>query len=261
MRRSSALLLTLSLGSVVALVVGCGRDELVPSPPTYPEDPMYPTPVDVCPKSSFGCPPKPLPEAGPDAADAGPDAKPDARPDASDAAPDVDPCAGVVCDAKNGAATCQAGKCVLTACDPGFGDCDGDASNGCEPLATLYEDKDGDGHGDPAVTSLACPGAAGWAADGDDCDDGDARAYPGQVSYFATPRPGGSFDFDCDGKAEREHVRVDPQYCVCAAGTCSISRGWKSEVPACGDAADFAWEPMTPAACDIRYVSMTQACR
>lgn len=261
MRHLPALLFTLSMTSLAATVVGCGRDDLLPGTPV---DPPYPQPGDNCPKSSFACPPKPVPEAGPGDAglDARPDARPDASPDASDAGPDAkDPCEGVVCSAPNGAAECKAGACVITACDPGFGDCDGDAKNGCEPLSTLHEDKDGDGHGDPAVTTLACPGAPGWVAGGDDCDDGDARAYPDQASYFPTPRPGGSFDFDCDGKVEREQTRIDPQYCLCGPGGCSISRGWKSEVPECGDAGDYAWEPASPAACDIRYVSMTQACR
>lgn len=185
----------------------------------------------------------------------------DARPDVVDAAPDRDPCDGVVCSAPNGSAACVAGKCVITACDPGYGDCDSDASNGCEPLSPFYPDKDGDGHAVDGAPMLACTAPAGYAANKDDCDDDDARAYPGQVNSYGTPRPNGSFDFNCDGQESLLYTRIDPQYCLCNAGVCSISRGWRSEVPGCGGSAQFALDPVTPDACDIRYVDQTQLCQ
>jgi hypothetical protein len=47
-------------------------------------------------------------------------------------------CTSAPCvDGPNGKATCDGGTCAL-ACDAGFGDCDGDASNGCE--VTLSND-------------------------------------------------------------------------------------------------------------------------
>lgn len=84
-------------------------------------------------------------------ADAAPDREPvevgaDASSDvsASDAVVDVVPvdacasstpgnCCGVACrtGAHASAATCAAGRCGLV-CEAGFGDCDGDAANGCE---------------------------------------------------------------------------------------------------------------------------------
>jgi hypothetical protein len=39
---------------------------------------------------------------------------------------------GVVCSANNATSTCAASACQIAACNPGFGDCDGNASNGCE---------------------------------------------------------------------------------------------------------------------------------
>ena len=39
---------------------------------------------------------------------------------------------GVVCSANNATSACSAGACRIAACNPGFGDCDGNASNGCE---------------------------------------------------------------------------------------------------------------------------------
>ena len=47
---------------------------------------------------------------------------------------------GVVCDLPRATESCATGTCAITACDPGFGDCDGTAANGCEtPLNTLTD--------------------------------------------------------------------------------------------------------------------------
>ena len=39
---------------------------------------------------------------------------------------------GLACSAANGTPACAAGVCGVAACNAGFGDCDGDAGNGCE---------------------------------------------------------------------------------------------------------------------------------
>ncbi|MEZ4391859.1 MAG: hypothetical protein R3A48_12245 [Polyangiales bacterium] len=39
---------------------------------------------------------------------------------------------GRSCSAANGVASCAAGACAVASCNAGFGDCDGDAANGCE---------------------------------------------------------------------------------------------------------------------------------
>jgi hypothetical protein len=44
---------------------------------------------------------------------------------------------GVACSRSNGTASCSTGSCQLTGCNAGFGNCDGNAANGCEPLTTL----------------------------------------------------------------------------------------------------------------------------
>jgi hypothetical protein len=45
---------------------------------------------------------------------------------------------GAVCARANAAESCTGGTCTLGACDPGYGNCDGDPSNGCEaPLNSL----------------------------------------------------------------------------------------------------------------------------
>ncbi len=50
--------------------------------------------------------------------------------------------------------------------------------DGCV-LETFYLDDDGDEHGDPDVTTLACDAPDGYVAAGDDCDDGSAERHPG----------------------------------------------------------------------------------
>lgn len=199
------------------------------------------------------------PDTGPNRPDGGPDARPDTGPDAR---PDAaDPCVGVVCNLPHSTSTCQQGKCVITACDAGFGNCDGNVSNGCEPLLTFFEDKDSDGHGVPDVTKDACTVPQGFATVADDCDDNDNRAFPGQTQYFSTPRTSGGFDFNCDGNEALQNTRIDPQQCICNGNVCSLSRGWKDTIPSCGDSAQYAVGPIAPDACDIDYADQAQACR
>ena len=232
----------------------CGEDGGIPEP----EPPPFPEPFD-------GGPPRP--DSGPFRPDAGPDARPDARPDAApDAGPDAnpdagDPCEGVVCNLPNSTSTCVQGKCVATSCNQGAGDCDNDMTNGCEPLSWFFEDKDGDGHGVPDVSTETCTAPPGFSTLADDCDDGDGRAFPGQTQYFSTPRASGGFDFNCDGGESLQNTRVDPQQCICNGDACSLSRGWKSTVPNCGDSAEYAVGPVSPDACDINYVDTAQGCR
>jgi hypothetical protein len=44
---------------------------------------------------------------------------------------------GVTCARANASASCSTGTCTLGSCNMGFGNCDGDANNGCEPLTSL----------------------------------------------------------------------------------------------------------------------------
>lgn len=73
--------------------------------------------------------------------DAAPSVDPDAgmmiMPRPRDSGPPVRPDAGGeactdTCTLPNASASCFEGACVIDACDPGYGDCDGDASTGCE---------------------------------------------------------------------------------------------------------------------------------
>lgn len=64
--------------------------------------------------------------------------------------------------------------------------------DGCAPV-TLHRDADGDGRGDPDVTTTACPGLAGHVENADDCDDACAVCWDGATETCDES------DNDCDG--------------------------------------------------------------
>jgi RHS repeat-associated protein len=92
----------------------------------------------------------------------------DAMPAPSVAAPPFDACSnggqGVSSNAGNGATGSAGGTCPPVTCNPGFGDCDGNACNGCETdLTTTLADCGACGHtcgaianGTPACVGGAC---------------------------------------------------------------------------------------------------------
>lgn len=129
---------------------------------------------------------------------------------------------GTICATfANSDPACIGGKCGIS-CHAGFQDCDGNPNNGCEPLTTFYKDGDGDGVGG-ASTMLACAAPSGFAARGGDCDDTNARVFPGQATYFGTPytNPAGAvtYDYDCDGnEVESASTLGDHFIGTCGAG-------------------------------------------
>lgn len=82
-------------------------------------------------------------------------------------------------------------------------DCDSEVDEGCEtPDAcverTLYEDRDGDGFGDPSRPLMTCDEEVpGYVDNADDCDDDCPECFPGSEE---SDRPDLEFrDLDCDG--------------------------------------------------------------
>lgn len=114
-------------------------------------------------------------------------------------------------------------------------------SEKCLTPSTFYEDADGDGFGNPSKSVQACVAPPKTVTDGTDCADDDPRAFPGQTQFFHTPRPDGSYDFDCDGKSsirltQRASCEEDP-----ATRKCSATSGWDGKVPDCGQAGEWSW--------------------
>lgn len=82
-------------------------------------------------------------------------------------------------------------------CLEGYEDANGDPADGCESeltLTTYYRDADGDGYGNPGVTTEDYTQPSGYVATGGDCDDGDPNVNPG-----AQEVAGDGIDNDCDG--------------------------------------------------------------
>lgn len=115
---------------------------------------------------------------------------------------------------------------------------DGAGSTGIDATADATPaciDGDSDGAFIAGQANASCPGTV-------DCDDGDARARPGQEGFFETPRASGGFDFNCDGR--------DEPYNATLGGACRddwfecVGTGWATTVPACG--ATGTWHVCEP---------------
>jgi hypothetical protein len=71
--------------------------------------------------------------------------------------------------------------------------CDGDVDEGC---ATYYRDADGDTYGDPGDATTATSQPAGYVANANDCNDGNAAINPGATETC------NSVDDNCDGNID-----------------------------------------------------------
>ncbi|MBI5501472.1 MAG: hypothetical protein HY907_14600 [Deltaproteobacteria bacterium] len=163
-----------------------------------------------------------------------------------------DRCTGGVCGGE--IRNCEDGdRCTVDSCDT-----TGPATDPCvhEPLPDWYLDEDGDTWGDPAAKECGyeAPGDA-WVDVAGDCCDGNVNVHPDQRAYFPTPYvcAGGtshSFDYDCNGSAERQFADAATGCvgggclsCSCTAGWCPS--GWPDPlmgcigVPTCGSLAGW----------------------
>jgi hypothetical protein len=169
---------------------------------------------------------------------------------------------GVPCALPNGSASCASGTCTLTACNPGYFDCDGNPADGCEPLpcgngqhcAVAADCSSGvctggfcasptcsDGVQNENETDVDCGGVCPPCANGKDCAsaaDCQSGVCTGGVCQVPTcsdgVQNGTETDVDCGGAScpecsigEKCSVDYDCTSGVCVAGTC--------QAPSCND--------------------------
>jgi hypothetical protein len=134
-------------------------------------------------------------------------------------------------------------------CDGVDQDCDGEVDE--DVVGVWYADADGDGFGDAGAALDECDPPEGYVADGTDCDDAQAAAFPGN------PEVCDGLDNNCDGTVDEGvtttfYVDVDGDGYGDGAQTaedCETPSGYAAVAGDCDDA-DFETFPGAPERCD-----------
>jgi Putative metal-binding motif/FG-GAP repeat len=104
-------------------------------------------------------------------------------------------------------------------CNRADDDCDGDTDESdALDVLTWYLDADMDGSGDPTTEFVACDAAAGYAHNGNDCDDSDPA-----VGRAATETWYDGVDQDCDGASDYDADRDGDDSDAWGGGDCDDS--------------------------------------
>ncbi|MFZ5476641.1 MAG: MopE-related protein [Myxococcota bacterium] len=139
-------------------------------------------------------------------------------------------------------------------CDGVDQDCDGAIDEDAVDAPAWYGDADADGYGDPAAALAACEVPAGYLSDGTDCDDADAREFPG-----ADETCDGDDD-DCDGDVDEDTAVDAPTWYTDAdadghgdatspAIACDAPAGTVADATDCDDT-DATVSPSSPERCN-----------
>ena len=96
-------------------------------------------------------------------------------------------------------------------CDMVDNNCNGQIDDGAGP--TWYQDADGDGFGNPNISTVACIAPAGYVIDNQDCDDTNPNVHPGANEEC------NGLDDDCDGGIDNGGV-LCPAGLYCVDGEC-----------------------------------------
>ncbi|HQP36511.1 MAG TPA: hypothetical protein PLI95_15085 [Polyangiaceae bacterium] len=153
---------------------------------------------------------------------------------------------GCNCTLPHASTACQSGQCVITGCDPGWDDCDGNAANGCEgdlnaePNCGVCGKTCDDGNactmGDACQSGSCVSGTPKTCNDppGNPCLEASGSCDPGSGNCVYPNKANGtqcgsttcdgwgtcSWNGECSGTGS--HSRTCTEY-KCSAGTCSPS--------------------------------------
>jgi hypothetical protein len=87
------------------------------------------------------------------------------------------------------------------------------------PVASYYQDADGDGYGDPGVLVPSCAPPVGFVAAGNDCDDQSATIHPGGVEICDAR------DDDCNGSVDEGGDALCADASPCTTDQCQGAGG------------------------------------
>lgn len=125
-------------------------------------------------------------------------------------------------------------------CDGADNDCDGEVDQGV--LETVYEDADGDGHGNADVEEQGCSAFDGWSLESDDCNDQNPNIFPGNAEVCD------GLDNNCDDEIDEgvmgTNIGVNGGF---ETGGGSFPENWSpfwmAMTGSCGnDSVEWVWE-------------------
>lgn len=99
---------------------------------------------------------------------------------------------------------------------------------------------------------------------GDDCDDGDAKAFPDEDAYYGTANPVVGYDWDCNGTPEREPALDKAIDCGLIGLPCAAGTGFLAKVPPpCGGKADWGTCKQSGISCvkDVLEIDKVMTCK